>query len=123
MAMHWAPSVEGLYGKLTEAGLLTVAKEAKAKLSIVVGDVAPDLAVEFDANGHDAGYVAAGIGISITDNVIAAEYEAFGLDIRPFEPTAVYHYVVSWRKGRQLSTTTQLIVEQLVNSFRVACPT
>jgi len=85
--------------------------------------VAPDLAVEFDANGHDAGYVAAGIGISITNNVIAAEYEAFGLDSRPFEPSAVYHYVVFWRKARQHSPAMQLIVEELVNSFRLVCPT
>jgi DNA-binding transcriptional LysR family regulator len=85
--------------------------------------VAPDLAVEFDANGHDAGYVAAGIGISITNNVIAAEYEAFGLDSRPFEPSAVYHYVIFWRKGRQLSQAMQLIVEELIKSFQSTCLT
>jgi len=79
--------------------------------------VAPDLAVEFDANGHDAGYVAAGIGISITNNVIAAEYDAFGLDCRPFEPSAVYHYVVFWRKGRELSQTLKLTVDALLASF------
>jgi DNA-binding transcriptional LysR family regulator len=83
--------------------------------------VAPDLVVEFDANGHDVGYVAAGIGISITNNVIAAEYEAFGVDSRPFEPSAVYHYVVFWRKGRQLSPAMQLIVEELVKSFQSTC--
>jgi ParB family chromosome partitioning protein len=39
MSAHWTPSVEGFYGKLSKAGLLTVAKEAKATLSVVIGDV------------------------------------------------------------------------------------
>lgn len=39
MGAHWTPSVDGFYGKLTKAGLLMVAKQAKAELSIVVGNV------------------------------------------------------------------------------------
>jgi ParB family chromosome partitioning protein len=44
MAEHWTPSVVGFYGKLTKAGLLTVAKDAKAELAIVVSDVKKDVA-------------------------------------------------------------------------------
>jgi ParB family chromosome partitioning protein len=44
MAAHWTPSVEGFYGKLTKAGLLTVAKDAKAELAIVVGNVKKEAA-------------------------------------------------------------------------------
>ena len=36
---HWTSSVEGFYGKLSKAGLLTVAKEAKATLPLVIGNV------------------------------------------------------------------------------------
>lgn len=79
--------------------------------------VEPDLVVEYDANGHDAGFVAAGVGISITNSVIAREYALFGLDFRPFEPSAIYHYVAFWQKGRQLSKIIQLTVDQLAAAF------
>lgn len=79
--------------------------------------VEPDIAVEFDANGHDAGFVAAGIGVSITNNVIAREYRHFGLIARPFEPGAVYHYVVFWRRGRKLGDGLQFAADQLVRAF------
>jgi DNA-binding transcriptional LysR family regulator len=79
--------------------------------------VDPDIAVEYDANGHDAGFVAAGIGISVTNSLIASEYERFGLTFRPFEPGATYHYVVFWRKGRQLSNSMKLTLNELVASF------
>jgi len=39
MTAHWTPSVEGFYGKLSKAGLLMVAREAKATLSLVIGNV------------------------------------------------------------------------------------
>lgn len=79
--------------------------------------VEPDIAVEFDANGHDAGFVAAGIGVSITNEVIAREYRHFGLLTRPFEPGALYHYVVFWRRGRKPSEALQFAVDQLVQAF------
>jgi DNA-binding transcriptional LysR family regulator len=79
--------------------------------------VDPDIAVEYDANGHDAGFVAAGIGISVTNSVIAREYEGFGLTFRPFEPGAIYHYVVFWQKGRQLGNAMRLTLDELVASF------
>lgn len=79
--------------------------------------VEPDIAVEFDANGHDAGFVAAGIGVSITNEVIAREYCHFGLSSRPFEPGAVYHYVVFWRQGRRLDDRLRFVVEQLTRGF------
>lgn len=79
--------------------------------------VDPDIAVEYDANGHDAGFVAAGIGISVTNSLIAREYEPFGLTFRPFEPGAIYHYVVFWQKGRQLSNSMKLTLNELVASF------
>lgn len=79
--------------------------------------VDPDIAVEYDANGHDAGFVAAGIGISVTNSLIAREYERFGLTFRPFEPGAIYHYVVFWQKGRQLSNSMKLTLNELVASF------
>lgn len=82
--------------------------------------VEPDLAVEYDANGHDAGFVAAGVGVSITNSLVAREYEQFGLASRPFEPGAVYHYVVFWQKGRQLNRGMQSTVDQLLASFRAA---
>lgn len=79
--------------------------------------VEPDIAVEFDANGHAAGFVAAGVGISISNEVIAREYQHFGLVSRPFEPSAVYHYVVFWRQGRKLSEQLRFVVEQIASVF------
>ncbi|MGZ2488326.1 DNA-binding transcriptional LysR family regulator [Rhizobium pisi] len=77
----------------------------------------PDLAVEYDANGHDVGFVAAGVGISIINSLIAREYRQFGLEFRPFEPGAVYHYVVFWQRGRQLTAGMRQTVEELVGAF------
>ncbi len=79
--------------------------------------VEPNIAVEFDATGHDAGFVAAGIGISITNEVIAREYGRFGLTMRPFEPSAVYHYVVFWRRGYKLNERQQFLADELARSF------
>jgi len=77
----------------------------------------PDLAVEYDANGHDVGFVAAGVGISIINSLIAREYRQFGLEFRPFEPGAVYHYVVFWQRGRQLTAGMRQTVDELVGAF------
>lgn len=77
----------------------------------------PDIAVEFDHHGHDAGFVAAGVGVSITNEVIAREYQLYGLLSRPLEPTATYHYVVFWQKGRQLARPLQASVDYLVAAF------
>lgn len=74
----------------------------------------PHIAVEYDAIGHDAGYVAAGVGISITNGVIAKEYAAFGLEDRPFEPGAVYHYVIFWQKHRQLGEALRNTIDEVV---------
>lgn len=77
----------------------------------------PDIAVEYDANGHDAGFVAAGVGISVTNDIVAREYGRFGQEFRRFEPGAVYHYVVFWQKDRQLSDGLSYALEQLVEAF------
>lgn len=77
----------------------------------------PDLAVEYDANSHDVGFVAAGVGISIINSLIAREYRQFGLEFRPFEPGAVYHYVVFWQRGRQLTAGMRQTVDELLGAF------
>ncbi|ENN85585.1 transcriptional regulator, LysR family [Rhizobium freirei PRF 81] len=79
--------------------------------------VEPDLAVEYDANGHDVGFVAAGVGISIINSLIAQEYRQFGLEFRPFEPGAIYHYVVFWQRGRQLTSGMRQAVDELLGVF------
>lgn len=80
--------------------------------------VQPDIAVEYDAHGHDAGFVAAGVGVSITNEILAREYESFGLGCRRFEPGATYHYVAFWQKDRALTGGQKLVMEQLVSAFR-----
>ncbi|ARQ13842.1 LysR family transcriptional regulator protein (plasmid) [Rhizobium etli] len=75
---------------------------------------APDIAVEYDANGHDIGYVIAGIGVSITNEIIAREYADFGVAFRRFQPGAVYHYVVVWQKDRKLTDSLRFALEELV---------
>ncbi|SDN78708.1 LysR family transcriptional regulator [Ensifer sp. YR511] len=77
----------------------------------------PNIAVEYDDHGHEAGFVAAGVGVSITNEVIAREYAAFGIETRPFSPSALYHYVAIWQKGRALSGALTTILEALVAAF------
>ena len=79
----------------------------------------PDIAVEYDLHGHDAGFVAAGIGVSVTNSVIAREYQQFALDCRGFEPGAAYHYVILWQKGRTLDVSTKRVVEIAASAMAV----
>nr|WP_245441798.1 LysR substrate-binding domain-containing protein [Rhizobium leguminosarum] len=75
---------------------------------------APDIAVQYDANGHDIGYVMAGIGVSITNEIIAREYADFGVAFRRFQPGAIYHYVVIWQKDRKLSDSLRFALEEII---------
>ncbi|MES0172636.1 LysR family transcriptional regulator [Mesorhizobium sp. M0006] len=79
--------------------------------------VEPDILVEFDCNGHEAGYVSAGLGISITNEIIAREYAAFNLEAKPVEPSALYHYVAIWQKGRTFSNALNICLEAIVSAF------
>ncbi|MER9437258.1 LysR family transcriptional regulator [Mesorhizobium sp. M0618] len=84
--------------------------------------VEPDILVEFDCNGHEAGYVSAGLGISITNEIIAREYAAFHLGIRPVEPSALYHYVAIWQKGRTFSSALNVSLEAIIAAFSTEPP-
>lgn len=79
--------------------------------------VEPNILVEFDCNGHEAGYVSAGLGIAITNEIIAREYAAFNLGIKPVEPSALYHYVAVWQKGRTFSNALNVSLEAIVSAF------
>lgn len=82
--------------------------------------VEPNILVEFDCNGHEAGYVSAGLGISITNEIIAREYEAFNLEAKPVEPSALYHYVAIWQKGRTFSNALSVSLEAIIAAFSTA---
>ncbi|WP_196813733.1 LysR family transcriptional regulator substrate-binding protein [Mesorhizobium sp. L2C066B000] len=84
--------------------------------------VEPDILVEFDCNGHEAGYVSAGLGISITNEIIAREYAAFNLGIKPVEPSALYHYVAIWQKGRTFSSALNVSLEAIIAAFSTEPP-
>ncbi|MBB5663848.1 DNA-binding transcriptional LysR family regulator [Rhizobium leguminosarum] len=77
----------------------------------------PQIVVEYDANGHDVGYVMAGIGVSVTNEIIAREYARLGAEFRPFEPGAIYHYVVFWQKDLQLREGLRYAIEQVVAAY------
>jgi len=79
--------------------------------------VEPNILVEFDCNGNEAGYVSADLGISITNEIIAREYAAFHLGIKPVEPSALYHYVAIWQKGRTFSNTLNVSLQAIVSAF------
>ncbi|WP_064710632.1 LysR family transcriptional regulator [Rhizobium bangladeshense] len=135
-AFEWAPAATARNVCLFQAGHRLAAKEIVTPEDIVgealvdiepqfaahqmninalrYRGVEPNLAVEYDANGHEVGFVAAGVGISITNSLIAREYRQFGLELRPFEPGAVYHYVVFWQKGRQLTGGMRQTAEELL---------
>ena len=74
----------------------------------------PHLAIQVDVIGQEVSFVAAGLGISSSNTFAARQYASFPVDIRPFEPSALYHYVVFWQKGRRLGALLQEAVNVLV---------
>lgn len=79
--------------------------------------VEPDILVEYDSNGYEVGFVSAGLGVSITNEIIAREYAAFELEAKPAEPSALYHYVAVWQKGRVFSNTLTVSLEAILSAF------
>ncbi|CDX22709.1 Transcriptional regulator [Mesorhizobium sp. ORS 3324] len=79
--------------------------------------VEPDILVEYDSNGHEVGFVSAGLGVSITNEIIAREYSAFELEAKPVEPSALYHYVAVWQKGRTFSNSLEVSLEAILSAF------
>lgn len=84
--------------------------------------IEPDILVEYDSSGHEAGFVSAGLGVSITNEIIAREYAAFSLASRPVEPSALYHYIALWQKGRAFSNALKVSLEAIVSTFASAVP-
>jgi DNA-binding transcriptional LysR family regulator len=79
--------------------------------------IEPDIVVEYDSNGHEAGFVSAGLGVSITNEIVAREYKAFELEAKPVEPSALYHYVAVWQKGRTFSNALNVSLEAILSAF------
>ncbi|MFD9900257.1 LysR family transcriptional regulator [Mesorhizobium sp. NPDC059025] len=79
--------------------------------------IEPDILVEYDSSGHEAGFVSAGLGVSITNEILAREYAVFGLQTRPVEPSALYHYVATWQKGRVFSEALKISLEAIKATF------
>lgn len=76
--------------------------------------VEPYMAVQVDVIGQEASFVAAGLGVSSSNTFAASQFKSFGLEMRPFEPSALYHYVVFWQKGRRLGHLLQTATDELV---------
>lgn len=74
----------------------------------------PHLAIQVDVIGQEVSFVAAGLGISSSNTFAARQVACFNVEIRPFEPSALYHYVVFWQKGRYLGPMLQEAVNVLV---------
>lgn len=79
--------------------------------------IEPDILVEYDSSGHEAGFVSAGLGVSITNDILAREYAVFGLQMRPVEPSALYHYVAIWQKGRVFSDALKVSLDAIRSTF------
>lgn len=71
----------------------------------------PHLAIQVDVIGQEINFVAAGLGITSSNTFAARQFAAFPVEIRPFEPSALYHYVIFWQKGRRLSPALQDAVD------------
>ncbi|TGQ66252.1 MAG: LysR family transcriptional regulator [Mesorhizobium sp.] len=82
--------------------------------------IEPDILVEYDCNGYEVGFVSAGLGVSITNEIIAREYAAFELEAKPVEPSALYHYVAVWQKGRVFSNVLEVSLEAILSAFHPA---
>jgi DNA-binding transcriptional LysR family regulator len=74
----------------------------------------PHLAIQVDIIGQEVSFVAAGLGISSSNTFAARQFASFPVEIRPFEPSALYHYIVFWQKGRHLGSILQEAVNVLV---------
>ncbi|RVC83027.1 LysR family transcriptional regulator [Mesorhizobium sp. M4A.F.Ca.ET.022.05.2.1] len=84
--------------------------------------VEPDILVEYDSNGYEVGFVSAGLGVSITNEIIAREYSAFELEARPVDPSALYHYVAIWQRGRTFSSTLEVSLDAIRSAFADCLP-
>jgi len=71
----------------------------------------PNLAIQVDVIGQEINFVAAGLGITSSNTFAGRQFAAFPVEIRPFEPSALYHYVIFWQKGRRLSPVLQDAIE------------
>ncbi|WP_209090741.1 LysR substrate-binding domain-containing protein [Agrobacterium tumefaciens] len=74
----------------------------------------PHLAIQVDIIGQEVNYVAAGLGITSSNTFVARQYAGFSVEFRPFEPNALYHYVVFWQKGRRLGPVLQEAINVIV---------
>lgn len=82
----------------------------------------PDILVEYDSDGYEVGFVSAGLGVSITNEIIAREYSAFQLGAKPVNPSALYHYVAVWQRGRTLSSALEVSLEAIRSAFATYLP-
>jgi len=82
----------------------------------------PDILVEYDSDGYEVGFVSAGLGVSITNEIIAREYSAFQLGAKPVNPSALYHYVAVWQRGRTLSSALEVSLEAIRSAFANCLP-
>ncbi|WP_083338353.1 LysR family transcriptional regulator [Ensifer sp. LCM 4579] len=80
----------------------------------------PHLAIQVDVIGQEVSFVAAGLGISSSNTFAARQVACFNVEIRPFEPSALYHYVVFWQKGRHLGPMLEEAVNVLIECARDA---
>lgn len=76
--------------------------------------VEPYLAIQVDVIGQEASFLAAGLGVTITNSFAASQLKAFNLEIRPYEPSSLYHYILFWQKGRRLPALTEVARDALV---------
>jgi DNA-binding transcriptional LysR family regulator len=76
--------------------------------------VEPYLAIQVDVIGQEASFLAAGLGVTITNSFAASQLKAFNLEIRPYEPSSLYHYILFWQKGRRLPALTEAAKDALV---------
>lgn len=74
----------------------------------------PHLAIQVDIIGQEVNFVAAGLGITSSNTFAARQFASLAVEVRPFEPSALYHYVVFWQKGRRLGPLLQEAVNIIV---------
>lgn len=79
------------------------ASSAMGPNSLLFKAVEQQVAVYFDAIGYEAAFVAHGNGVAITNSFVASQCRIFGVASRPFNPSAIYEYVLAWPKGKTLS--------------------
>ncbi len=82
--------------------------------------ITPSIRVETHAAGIGCAFVAAGLGVTVMNALMAAQYRHLPLTIRPFEPATVYRYVLLTNRVSRSTETVRAFALHVRKAIDVA---